>query len=433
MNASWNKQILLLVVISVGISITGIVSGQKVIFSALFAPVIFVVFLSYMERDIELSIAFDLPSFMKVGQEATLLARIDVKKGYGFVNMELPIYKEMEILEGTNVHVLFKGLNRREVEFRYTVKATRRGIFDWTDANIQYMPVIGTKRKKDITFKVGHKLEVNPEISFLKKSQFELRSKRKRPQNSIARSGPPTHEFETIREYQPGDPFKSINWKSSARNLHRQSLMVNVYEKEGLKNFIFIIDTSPFMASGTAEENPLEYSIRLVMSGAKYLLSKNYNVGFWPLRSGLMKRSEFVIPSSGMETFNQIHKSLLIMEHRKVVDVFMTLERNLARIAMETRPMIMIFTSLERGNIKRIRDFTSQVSKYRISPIIVDIRAEGIMAKNIDPRLSKAYSYKNLSDNKSIVSLSGTRVIKWDPVNQSMGGVAYLLAMEGGW
>jgi hypothetical protein len=55
------------------------------------------------------------------------------------------------------------------------------------------------------------------------------------------------------------------------------------------------------------------------------------------------------------------------------------------------------------------------------------------MAKNIDPRLSKAYSYKNLSGNKSIVSLGGTKVIKWDPVNQSLGGIAYLLAMEGGW
>lgn len=63
MNASWNKQILLLVVISVGIAVVGIVSAQKVIFSALFAPVIFIVFLSYMERDVELTMAFDFPSF----------------------------------------------------------------------------------------------------------------------------------------------------------------------------------------------------------------------------------------------------------------------------------------------------------------------------------------------------------------------------------
>ena len=433
MNSSWNKQILLLAMTTVAVAVIGIVSTEKIIFASLFMPVIFILILSYLEKDLSISVKLHFPNLMKVDDERTVQVQVKIKKGFGLINMQLPVYSEMEILDGTNVHILFKGFKEREMTFEYRIRSTRRGFFKWSNAVFEYIPAIGSKRRQTVEFPVASILEVDPGISLLSRSQFQLRTNKNTPRNSVTRTGPPTHEFESIREYQPGDPFKSINWKSSARNLHREALMVNVYEREGLKNFIFLVDSSPFMGSGSREENPLEYSIKLVLSGTRYLLSKSYNVGFWPIKSNQLRRVEYVIPSSGLDTFNQIRRSLLLMEYKKIIDVQRSIDRNLARILLETRPKVMVLTSLQKGNISRIRDLTGVISRFKTVPTIVDIRPESIMAKNIDRRLSMIFAYSGKNASSYGESVSGSRVIRWDPIASSLGKIAYQLAREAGW
>ncbi|MHB1439790.1 MAG: DUF58 domain-containing protein [Cuniculiplasma sp.] len=433
MNSSWNKQIIILSLISAFIAVVGIISTQKAIFGSLFMPIIFLFLLTYMEKDLKLNLDYSIPSFLKVGDQVILSVTIKVTKGFGLLNMELPFYQEMSIVEGTNVHVLFKGIREREVTMTYTISSLRRGIFKWSDIQIEYLPVIGLKRRKVIKFPVDHILEVDPEIKTLKKSQFQLKSNRVKPRNSITRMGPPTHEFESIREYVPGDPFRSINWKSSAKTSYKDNLMVNVYEREGLKNFIFYVDISPYMSRGSTVENPLEYAIVLVLSGSRYLFSKSYNVGLWPIKLFNLNRKEFVVPSSGMDTFNQIKRSLLLMESKWVTEPFRGFDPSLTRMMLETRPSVMIMTSLERGNMSRIEAISSSMARFRIVPTIVDIRAESISAKHTDPRLGKVFSSRNYNLSKYSIDHTSGRVIQWDPVNEGMGKAAYRLAMEAGW
>lgn len=80
-----------------------------------------------------------------------------------------------------------------------------------------------------------------------------------------------------IREYVPGDPFKFINWKATARSIEGK-LMVNNYEREGLRNVIFLADLGPWMRLGYPHENPLEFGASLILSLTKVLLRYGYNV-----------------------------------------------------------------------------------------------------------------------------------------------------------
>ncbi len=48
-------------------------------------------------------------------------------------------------------------------------------------------------------------------------------------------------EFHAIREYQPGDPLKIINWKATART---GRIMANEYESERKVDVVFIVDAS---------------------------------------------------------------------------------------------------------------------------------------------------------------------------------------------
>ena len=65
------------------------------------------------------------------------------------------------------------------------------------------------------------------------------------PQGALASMGMTTNDFKEIRSYYPGDPFKSINWKATSRNLIRGEIwpVVNEFQKEGkrLSGYFWIL------------------------------------------------------------------------------------------------------------------------------------------------------------------------------------------------
>lgn len=71
----------------------------------------------------------------------------------------------------------------------------------------------------------------------------------------------------------PGDPYKFINWKATARDPGGK-VMVNEYEREGgLRTTIILLDVGWWMRYGTAEDNPpLEYGVSLILSLSRYYL-----------------------------------------------------------------------------------------------------------------------------------------------------------------
>lgn len=76
-------------------------------------------------------------------------------------------------------------------------------------------------------------------------------------------------EFFGIREYVPGDEYRRIEWKSSAR-YGMERLFVKEFEHEVSLNVFMIIDTSLYSLSGMWGRTPLEYSVRAAASIAAY-------------------------------------------------------------------------------------------------------------------------------------------------------------------
>ncbi|MBD3406023.1 MAG: DUF58 domain-containing protein [Candidatus Lokiarchaeota archaeon] len=66
-------------------------------------------------------------------------------------------------------------------------------------------------------------------------------------------------DFAGFREYQPGDSFRSIDWKSSAK---RGEMMIRQYEMEKNIQVVCMVDTSGSMGNGYPENTKLEYAIR---------------------------------------------------------------------------------------------------------------------------------------------------------------------------
>jgi uncharacterized protein (DUF58 family) len=86
----------------------------------------------------------------------------------------------------------------------------------------------------------------------------------------MRRRGGGTELYE-LRELQPGDPFKSIAWKASAR---AGKLMVKEVEQEVQETRWMILDVSGTMRGGTAGERKLDFAIEMAAREARRALDQ---------------------------------------------------------------------------------------------------------------------------------------------------------------
>jgi len=90
-------------------------------------------------------------------------------------------------------------------------------------------------------------------------------------------------EFADIRKYQPGDPYKKIEWSSTARV---GELMVREMNAETQLNVMLLLDTTQTMAYGEAGRTKLDYAARSVASLVSYLSNRGDFVGLTLITGG---------------------------------------------------------------------------------------------------------------------------------------------------
>ena len=80
-----------------------------------------------------------------------------------------------------------------------------------------------------------------------------------------------------VREYQPGDTFNRIHWKTSAR---QRQLMVKEFELDPFADIWLVLDLDQSTMAGSGVESVEEYAVTICASLAKYFLDENRAVGF---------------------------------------------------------------------------------------------------------------------------------------------------------
>jgi uncharacterized protein (DUF58 family) len=83
-------------------------------------------------------------------------------------------------------------------------------------------------------------------------------------------------EFADIRRYEPGDPFRRIEWHATART---GRLMVRERHAETQLNVMIMLDSTESMAYGEAGRTKLDYAARAVASLVAYLSERGDFVG----------------------------------------------------------------------------------------------------------------------------------------------------------
>lgn len=423
MERTWSKGLLGVLGISGLIAVIAFLAGLLELVALVIFPLLFVGIMYIADEEGHLTVSMDAPSKVKVGDEVEIHAVLEVVRGAGMFLIELPAFEYFKIIDGSNVRSIFKGFGRRREEISYKVLALRRGTFETKNIKFTYFPTMGILNAKEGKLPVDFKIEVIPKVEMLKKKGLRLDTSMLNPRAARSRIGPPSSDFDSIRSYTPGDPYRTINWKATARSTGN-TLLVNQYEREGLHTFMFIIDRGYSMRAGTKEENPLEFGIGLVLSFANLLLNYHYNVGSWIIQKSSTKERTVVLPGSGMEQYLRIRKQLVRMESRTVNPNAYQPDSEFVRVLKETNPVVFLITSIADNNVYLLKNLCASIGALSTRLVTVDVIPYGIYAKfsefNIAGMMTESFVQRAKKHHYSQIE-GASRIIPWDPIQTNYG------------
>ena len=130
-------------------------------------------------------------------------------------------------------------------EMEYTLKSGR-GAYDWEHIQVTAGDLLGLSQRTTLVAAPGH-LTVLPRVVPLRRLAIRPLRTRGHAGPVPARQGGPGTDFYGVREYQPGDPQRWINWRASARHWrasarHDAALFTNEFEQERIADVGLILD-----------------------------------------------------------------------------------------------------------------------------------------------------------------------------------------------
>jgi uncharacterized protein (DUF58 family) len=249
--------------------------------------------------------------------------------------------REARVLAGTAT-----GLGAWQAS--YGVRPLRRGNYQFGDLNLRWLSPLGLLVRQGRLPAAGP-VKVYPNL--LDVRHYDLLLRRNRLQELGLRHtrmfGEGT-EFERLREYQPDDDFRRIDWKATAR---RHQPIALEYQTERSQNVIAVLDAGRMLQSPVARVAKLDYVVNAVLLLAYVATGKGDKVGLLTFADQV---SRYLGPRQGRGQFYRMLELLYAVEAQPVEPDY---GRALAYLALKQRKraLIVLFTDLSGGATLGVR------------------------------------------------------------------------------
>ena len=159
--------------------------------------------------------------------------------------------------------------------FTYTVSGPRGAyVFEGLEAQVNDHLAVTRSR---VRVEAKGRLFILPPLTRVRNIVIRPRRTRVYAGMIPARAGGSGTEFFGVREYQPGDPPHSINWRASAR--YSDTLYANEYQQERVADVGIVLDGRVKSNEFGHGRSIFEYSVQAAASVADALLSQGNRVG----------------------------------------------------------------------------------------------------------------------------------------------------------
>ncbi len=224
--------------------------------------------------------------------------------------------------------------------FRYGVRPVKRGEYVFGQIHVFAEGFFGMAVRR---IKNDSKTTVPVYPSFIQMRQYELLASSSRSEEvgikMIRRLGQHS-EFENIRNYVRGDDYRSVNWKSTAR---QNKLMVNQYQDERAQEVYSLIDLGRVMRLPFNGMTLLDYAINATLVISNIALLKYDKAGLLTFSTQI---DSFLPAESQGRQLQKILDSLYRIETGFLEPdyelMYMTVRRYVNR-----RSLIILYTNFE--------------------------------------------------------------------------------------
>jgi uncharacterized protein (DUF58 family) len=117
-------------------------------------------------------------------------------------------------------------------------------------------------------------------------------------------------EFDSLREFGPGDEFRAINWKATAR---RGKLMLSQYDIERSQTVMLVLDAGRLMMPRIGAQRKFDYAVTAALSVATIAGLADDKVGLLAFAGGVL---EHIGPRSGPRHAAALTQSVFDLQPR---------------------------------------------------------------------------------------------------------------------
>jgi len=227
----------------------------------------------------------------------------------------------------------------RPVRFVYHVTPPAKGDFTFGDLYFQYPGRLGLVRRQAVT-PARRAVKVYPNL--VETAKYELLARRGRLMQlgiRAARVRGGGSEFESLREYVPGDEYKKIDWSATAR---RGKLISRQYEAERSQNIMLLLDTGRNMLQSVQKMAKLDYVVNTALMLAYVAAASDDKVGLMAFDADIRA---YLPPAKSKAQVYGILESLYNLEARMVETDYKAAFQNLST-RWRRRSLVVLFTDL---------------------------------------------------------------------------------------
>jgi len=180
-------------------------------------------------------------------------------------------------------------------------------------------------------------------------------------------------QFESLRDWVPGDDLHHIDWKATAR---RRKVMLRQYEVERRQQVVLVIDTGRLLSAQIGGGTRLDYVVRAALDLAYAASELGDDIGVMAFSEGV---DHFVAPAPGRRGLRSVVEVLAVLEPHLAEPDYPGAFRYLA-LRNRKRALTVVFTDLIDRLASQALVANVAALRARHLPLAVTLRNSGIDA-----------------------------------------------------
>ena len=321
--------------------------------------------LTYSTRPHQVRLTRRLSTHLLLGVENRIVLDVE-NTGHSGVDLRITDTPP-ESFDTRGLPIRLKILERSRAEAEYTVRPTKRGLYELGDVWLRYSTRLGLAiRQQRRPMRTA--MKVYPGVQGLARHRLALSARRLMQLGLIgSRQRGRGGEFESLRDYVPGDDLADVSWKSTAR---RGRLTTRAYQAERSQNVLLVIDCGRLMSPEVEGVSRLDYAVHAALLLTYVAVKQGDYVGM----VGFSDRIESYMPlTKGRGALTRMNEALYRLEPRLREPDYQGVCRFLG-LRQRKRSLIVIFTDvIDTEASATLLAYTARFARYHL-PLCVTMR-----------------------------------------------------------